>query len=121
MSKVDPKQAAIFIGVLVVIASFINSTQESVRQARPDQTSTGQPTPQPQQARQTDNGVASLKTADDAAVAARKAADAAAEHANYLARYLNSGYTRMPGVKTVALMVASEDKQLNHAVANVVA
>jgi hypothetical protein len=42
-------------------------------------------------------------------------ATAEAEHAGYLARYLNSGVSRKPGFKMVGLAVVSEDGKLNRA------
>src|SRR6266480_1535807 len=96
MSRVDPKQAAIFIGVLLVIASFINGIQDSRQRAGSGQTVTQQPIAEPQQqipahheaapTRVTEDvALASRRAAEDAAEATRKAAaDAAAAHARYL-------------------------------------
>ena len=51
----------------------------------------------------------------------KAAQDAAAEHARYLARYLNSGFSRKSGVQTVAVAVVSEDGAFNQAVTRALA
>ena len=137
MSRVDPKQAAIFVIVLLVIASFINGTQESGQQAVSNQTVTQQPVPQPQPQPQQQIPVqnevvspknnehavvASRRTVERAASASRKAAvDPATERANYLARYLNPGFAPKPGTKSLALVVVSENGEYNTAVRNAIA
>ena len=60
-------------------------------------------------------------TLDDAEERSRRerqaaAERAAAEHAKFLARYVNSGFARKPGAKMVALVAVSENGKLNHAV-----
>lgn len=42
----------------------------------------------------------------------------AAEHSRFLARYLNSGFTRPPGIATIAVAIESERGTMNPAVAN---
>jgi len=53
------------------------------------------------------------------AEAARQKAieDAAAEHARYLGRYLNSGFTRKPGVAAIGVAIESEQGTVNHNIA----
>ncbi len=58
---------------------------------------------------------------ENAAAALKAAQDAAAEHARYLARYLNPGFSRKPGVERVAVAVASEDGAFNQAVTRALA
>lgn len=49
----------------------------------------------------------------------KKAADdAIAEHARFLARYLNSGLTRKPGIATVGVAIESEQGTMDSAIAN---
>jgi hypothetical protein len=70
----------------------------------------------------TDNGDAGRRAAEDAtrereAAATQKAIqDAAAQHAAFLTRYLNQGFTRKPGVEMVAIVVAGENGNVNRAV-----
>lgn len=50
------------------------------------------------------------------AAAAQAAQQAAAEHARYLARYTDTSFTRQPGRKTIAIVVASENASGDDAV-----
>jgi hypothetical protein len=98
MSGINPKRVTVFVCVMAVIAIFIYSAQ-SVRE------------------QQRAVVVAQQRQAMENDAAARKATqDAAAAHAQYLARYVNTGFSRMPGSKTIAVAVASENGTLNRAV-----
>ena len=59
--------------------------------------------------------------ADRAAAAQRAAEEAAQAHANYLARYLIPGFSRTPGVQTVAIVAATETGKLNSNIGNALA
>jgi hypothetical protein len=108
MTTIAPNKAAAFILVFSVIALVINSATYRVRQPPPAFVpSIAQ---QQQQAQQQQLAI------DNAAAAKKAADDAAAARANYLARYLNPGFARTPGFKTLAVVVASENAKLNHAV-----
>lgn len=118
LNKIDPKQAAVFIAVLAVIAFAINSTQEYGRREDSDQAvrqqfrQTPVPIPQPVAQRSTPEPAISSEQQRkmDAAAAAQKAAmDAAAEHKKYLARYLAGRVSRKPGVQTIAIVAVSEN------------
>ena len=95
MSGINPKRVTVFVCVMAVIAIFIYSAQ-SVREQQKAVT------------------VAQHQQAMANEAAAQKAAqDAAAAHAQYLARYLNTGFSRTLGSKTIAVAVASENGTLN--------
>jgi hypothetical protein len=53
---------------------------------------------------------------ENEATAQKAVQDAAAAHAQYLARYVNTGFSRSPGSETVAVAAASEDGTLNRGV-----
>lgn len=98
MSGINPKRVTVFVCVMAVIAIFIHGAQ-SVREQRKA------------------TMVAQQRQAMANEATARKAAqDAAAAHTQYLARYVNPGFSRMPGSETIAVVVVSEDGKLNRAV-----
>ena len=139
MNKIAPKQAAILLGVLAVVASIINGTQKSKSQVRSEQGFVehpiSQPPQQPVEKREaTARPIQTVEARRDAEpsirktirditpeidydVAARRAAEEAAQRAQYLARYVNGGIARKPGTATVALAVASDELKINRAVA----
>jgi Na+-transporting methylmalonyl-CoA/oxaloacetate decarboxylase gamma subunit len=107
MNAIDSKQATIFIVVFAVLALLINSTRglgnSRMASFAPEPVSSSTQTAV--QAQQL--------AAQQAAQAAQQAA--AAEHANFLARYVNGGFTRPTSGRSVALVVASEDGKPNAA------
>ena len=92
----------LFICVLAVIAIFIYSGQSRKERIAAVELV------------QQENNVAAAraaeKAAQDAATARAQAVqDAAAERASFLARYVNGGFSKVPGTKTMALVVATQD------------
>jgi hypothetical protein len=100
MNAIDPKQATIFVIVFFVIALLINSTQGYSHSRTQSPASNSLSTANPQ-----------LTTE-----AAQAAQNAAAEHAHYLAKYLNGGFTRKAGARSIAIVVVTETGKLNPAV-----
>jgi len=72
--------------------------------------------PQTPQATAPNNDDAARQAAEAAAASQRAIQEAAAKHAQFLARYLNPGFARKPGMEMVAIVVASEDGRLNRTV-----
>lgn len=98
MSGINPKRVTVFVCVMATIAIFIHSAQ-SYREQQKAVT------------------VAQQQHVMENEAAARKAAqDAAAAHAQYLARYVNTSFSRKSGSETVAVTVASENGTLNSTV-----
>jgi hypothetical protein len=105
MSKIDPQRATVFIIVFAIIALCLYSAKH--RNWKDTQSTASQE---------------QIQEAQQRAAEARMAAeDAAAKHAAYLARYLNAGFSRKPGVQTVAIVVASENGRLNPSVSTALA
>jgi hypothetical protein len=103
MSKVDPKRIKIFVAVCTTLAIIIGGWWEmSVRRQRPPQLEIQRRVIEP-----TGTQVQHVNQAEE---------EAAAQHASYLARYLNSGSSRKPGIKMVAVAVVSENGAFNFAV-----
>lgn len=115
MSKINPQHATVFVVVFAVLAVCINSAQNR---------SLWQPSPSPayvpssaQQQQQFQDQEAQQKlAAAKAEVERQAAADAAAKHAAYLARYLNAGTSRTSGMRMLAIVTASEGGKLEQAV-----
>ena len=109
MNRINPKRITVFVCVMATIAIFIYSAQSHREQQKAATVV--------QQQRAMENEAAGRKAVQDAAAEQAKAVQAAATgHAEYLARYLNSGFNRKPGSETVAIAVASENGTLNRAV-----
>jgi hypothetical protein len=87
MSGINPKRVTVFVCVMAVIAIFIHGAQ-SVREQQ--------------------KAVAVVQQ--------HRVMEAAAEHAQYLARYVNTGFSRKPGSETIAVAVASENGTMNRAI-----
>jgi hypothetical protein len=95
----------------------LNRHEEIRRKLRPHKLR-----PLAQQEQQVDELAAAQKAAQDAAAARTQAIqEAAARHADYLARYLNSGFSRTPGSETLAVVVATGDGKLDHTVSTALA
>jgi hypothetical protein len=123
----------LIIGVLVIVALLINiffhnkavdrreAETKQQRQAAADADAKKAADKQAEEQKEAD----AKRVRDEAEAKAkteekRKKAsdDAIAEHALFLARYLNSGFTRKPGVATVGVAIESEQGTMNAAVAD---
>jgi len=105
MTNIEPKRAAVFIGVCSVIAFLINLTQNHSYSA-----------PNFGLQQQAPVVVSQLEMERKAA-----AQEAAAEHEKFLARYLNNGFSRTTGSETLALVVVTENGKLDHTVSTALA
>ena len=94
MTNIEPKRAAAFVVVCSVIAFLINSTQHRSYSAQ--------------------NVVLQQQQLETERKAA--AQEAATQHANYLARYLNPCFPRTTGSETLAIVVATDDGKIDHTV-----
>jgi len=125
-----------FIACLVVVALVINSLcfgtitaikktiqqgwqqkQAQLQRQRQERQQAQEQLQQQQQAREREQRIEEEREA----AAHQAAIDAVAEHARYLARYLNPGFSRKTGVEAVAVAVASEDGAFNQAVTRALA
>ena len=143
MNRMNQKRVAVFFAVFATIAVVIYAVQDAKEQQRALAAA--------QQQRAMVNEAAAQKAVQDAAMeramatqeAAAKQAQAAAEqaqaarnaemeraravqeaaakHAQFLARYLNAGLPPKRDMRTVAIVVATEDKVLNRAVTEALA
>jgi hypothetical protein len=122
-TEAEKRRLVILIGGLAVIALVINSFFFRFSPGRQG----GVPLPQPTgtTVREKDRTTETPRqpTAEEIAQArareetARKAAEAAAAHEKFLAKYLNSGFVRKTGVRQVALIAASTDGELDRTLA----
>jgi hypothetical protein len=113
MNGNEPAQRIWFIIIFFIVAFIINSTPHlsfSTQNVRLQQQVPAYAPP-----------VASQQQQEQAAAAQKSATDAAAEHSRFLARYLNAGFPRTPGNGTLALVVATENGQLDHPVGTALA
>jgi len=101
MSKLDPKRK-IFIAVYVILAALVYIRCVGRRPSLLERQAVAPTVAQDQQVNQREQ-------------------EAAAAHATYLARYLNSGSSRKPGTKMVAIAVVSENGAFNFALNSAVA
>jgi len=113
MQNVDTKRAVILIGICALLASAITGVWNEFRR---------QPLPPNRMVSEMpasfavnkSTGMAGDRSAQEAAEARRREAEEkAAQHAAYLARYLNSGFPRQPGMKLIAVAMATENGQFN--------
>ncbi len=102
MNKIEPSQATWFIVIFTGIALLINSTLPRSRSAQYVGSQQQMPAVSAQQQQ--------LEMEREAA------AQKAAEHANFVARYLNTGFSKTPGSKSVALVVATQGGRPDYAV-----
>jgi len=131
MNLIEPKQAAIFVSVLAVIAFVINGTQEYLRRGNSVQAFRQQiqhvpafsaPQPVIQQPMPEPSLTREQQRLDMEMAAARKAEeDAAAKHAQFVARYVNNVPAKQPGVTIVAVVVMSEIGKPNNTLATILA
>jgi hypothetical protein len=120
----DKQKFVLFIGCLVGIALLINfffleiahsyrahkeQAREQVRQQQESQIAAQKAAEEKEQL-QKQREADALQATKDAEIARQKAAEeAAAEHAQYMARYLDSSFVRKPNIETVAIVAVSED------------
>jgi len=91
MKKIEPWQAILFLGSLLIVAVLVNSGRDYRRIEPVNRASTP-----PRRTRE----------------------EIAAEHSNYSARYMSTGVKLKPGMRAVAIAVVSEDSKFNPIVAN---
>lgn len=128
MNKIDPKRAAVFVAVFGFLAILLNTlvphvedSQQKERYTRPVSRPEVQPIPATRPFEPGNYSEANNYEAQQALERARRAKEeAAAAHAKYLARYLNTKLDRKPGIKTVALVIVSENGKPNRAVSQAV-
>jgi hypothetical protein len=137
-TKSDKLKLRLFFGSLAFIALGINGLffrpdDSSPRNSYVRSSETVFVSPPQQQPFEVDNAAAQRRADQDAAAQRRadqhaaaeraneEAARKAAEHSRYLERYLNTGFARKPGMKPIAIVVASEDGKLNAAVTTALA
>lgn len=116
MNRINPKQAIALICVLLAIVVVIHNEQNrrerqkeatiAEQQRKTEETVAAQKAAQKQQELQKQQEAAAQKAAEDAANA----------HAEFLARFTNTNFTRNPGIETVAVAVADESGTMNHTV-----
>jgi hypothetical protein len=98
MSGMNSKRVTTFVCVMAAIAILIHGAQSLRKQQKAAAIA--------QQQREMESEAAVQEASQNAA----------AQHAAYLAQYVNSGPARRTGVETVAIVAASEDGKLNRAV-----
>ena len=142
MNRMNPNRVAVFFSVFAAIAIVISALQSANEQQRAVAIAQQQRAMQIQAAADKagqDAAMAQAKAAQEAAAERAKAAqdeaakkaqaardaemararaeqEAAIKHAQFLARYLNAGLPPKRDMRTVAIVVASENKELNRAV-----
>lgn len=120
-TEAEKRKIQLFFGGLAALALIINILFLSFGWGHSSHTPVQQqfvPQPQQQPALQS----IQLQLGPDTKVAAREAAEAAAaKQAAYLARYLNPGFVRKPGVQTIAVAVVGEDGKFDRAVGAAIA
>jgi hypothetical protein len=147
MNRMNPKRLAVFFSVFAAIAIVISALQGAKEQQRAVENAKQQRAMANQMAAQKaaqDEAMAKAKVAQEAAAKEAKAAqdaaakqaqaardaemararaaqEAALKHAQFLARYLNAGLPPKRDMRTVAIVVATEDKVLNRAVTEALA
>ena len=113
MHNVDTRRAFILIGICALLASAITGGWNEFRRKPlpPNRIVSEMPA---SVAVNNSTGMAGNRSAQEAAEARRREAEEkAAQHAAYLARYLNSGFPRQPGMKSIAVAMATENGQFN--------
>ncbi len=135
MNKIDPRRAVLFVavfGFIAILISVLNHRlqpvmeQQTIRQHIP-QSSVRRPDAPPPSSRPAQNfeaeerARAQIAALEETERIRRAKAEAEADHARYLARYLNPNFTRKPGAKTVALVAVSENGKFNRTVSDAVA
>lgn len=134
MKRVEPWKTWTFVGSLAVVALLIKVGVESMRprDARPVTTTYSEPsrsvaTPAPSSPQRIQPVIEYVPPQPEPRyerqeiVREKTPQELAEAHAAYLARYLNTRDTRKEGMKTVAVVVASENGKLNASLATVIA
>jgi hypothetical protein len=115
MKRITPNRVALFIGVMTAIAIVIYLPRYAREQRQAQATLQQQRTTAQQQ---TQIAQQQERAAENAAAARLAEQKAAAERAQYMARYLNSGFARKPGVKNVAVVAATTDGEPDRPIAD---
>jgi hypothetical protein len=124
MRKIEAKQVVIFVIVFGILGIIICSTssrgpKQAISSSRQQASTYSSQEIQSQQ--QSEREKQQRLELERLANARRLAEEAAAQHARYLARYLNKGITRKPGVQMLAIVTASENGKLNSTISTVLA
>ena len=115
MNRLNLQRALLFIGVMAIIAVLIYKGQTQ-HQIQKQEQAARQETKIAEQQRKTDEEAAAKKRQfeKEAAEQQRQVKNATA-HAQFVNQYVNTNFTRTPGLPLVAVAVASENKTMNQA------
>jgi hypothetical protein len=97
-SRMNPRRLAVFFSVFAAIAIVISALQGAHEQQRAVE------------------GAGQQRTMQVQAATQKAARDVAAQKAQFLARYLNAGFSQKPAGKTIAIAAADENGKLSRAV-----
>jgi hypothetical protein len=114
MKRITPKRVTLFIGVMTVIAVVIYLPRYAREQRQAQATLRQQRMTAQQQAQIAQQ---QERAAENAAAARLAEQKAAAGRAQFMARYLNPGFAKKPGVKNVAVVAATADGEPDRPIA----
>jgi len=121
MNRITPRRVVVFVGVMTVVA-FVVYLPRYGREQRQIQATLQQQRVAEYAAAAQANKEAAIQRAMANEAASRKAAeDAATQHAEYLARYLNRGFAKRPGLKTVAIAAEFQNDEADYPIVDALA
>lgn len=118
MKKIESWKVYTFVGALVLIALFVSRGYDLVSGGFDNRVIYSSRPVEPPQPTSTPVEPAVEPIIREPVVREKTPAELAADHARYLARYLNADYVRKPGSETVAVAVATQDGKPNGTIAN---
>ena len=121
MKRITPARVALFIGVMTVVAIVVYLPRYGREQRQMQAASQQQRMAEYAAAAQANREAATQRAMEIEAAARKAAEDAATQHAEYLARYLNRGFARKPGLKTVAIAAEFQNDEAERPIADALA
>lgn len=121
MKRITPKRVALFVVVMTAVAFVVYLPRYEWDQRQVQVVLQQQQAAENEAAAQANREAAAQRALENEAAARKAAQEAATQRAEYLARYLNRGFARKPGLKTVAIAAGFQNGESDRPVAVAIA
>jgi len=121
MKRITPQRVALFIGVMSAVAFVVYLPRYGKEQRQAQAILQQQRAAENEMAAQANQEAAAQRAMENGAAARKAAQDAATQRAEYEARYLNHGFARKPGLKTVAIAAEFQNDEMDRPIADALA
>ena len=115
MNRLNLQRVVMFVGVMAAIAILIYKGQTQREKQKQEQAAQQETKTAEEQRKTEEEAAAKKRQVEKEAVEQQRQVMNATAHAQFVNQYVNTNFTRTPGLPLVAIAVAAENKTMNHA------